>query len=622
MLEYTAAEQAIIKSDSAVKNFRVHFPNGELSDLTNENIVYNSVKFTESVCSDSVFRFGCAEASVIEFETVNVQNIIGMLIECSMEFTNGQTTVIVPYGTFLVDTCPRDHQNMTHRRVTAYSLIKYMLDVDGFLQNKILPLSKVHVSLAAIAAYVTGDTSQFTATQKNGNQLKTPDTGITYLYDSSGIPYFVSFIDNSIYGRAGVRRYTCNYETAYRFDYEETGETSGAQIGQLITDWLDANGYDLTYDTERRKIFASNADAVRFVYSFLWSPTELMGTISQGYALSYRSNTAQIGRVVPIVHGQPFGNQLFTYIMSLNAADQLIINKYSSANVWSDSATTTELGTINVSFSANATCTIYSGASGKLNSIAIKSTMEVSNTLAYIRRVSNRDKMYYTTMYTYANAYSNREIIDGWAEINGAYVHSERDGSVSMETLDNSTPYAITGSDVDGSAWWDEYNVNPIGTINYKFRNPFTNKDETGSYQFDSGKSVYDLSDNKLLCSMDFTPLKVSSTSAMTDTNYFYRYNGDFYYFNGSAWVNGGKYSDVRSLVHYVIAQLFIPHISAVNFTPVEMTVRGMPFLEAGDAFTFTADDGTVLHSYVLNHSFDGIQYIQEEITSVSGEII
>jgi hypothetical protein len=122
--------------------------------------------------------------------------------------------------------------------------------------------------------------------------------------------------------------------------------------------------------------------------------------------------------------------------------------------------------------------------------------------------------------------------------------------------------------------------------------------------------------------SIDFTPLKVASTSAMTDTNYFYRYNGDFYYWDGSAWVNGGKYTDVRSIVHYVLEQLFIPHITAVNFTPVEMNLRGMPYLEAGDSFTFTAEDGTVLNSYILNHSFTGGQYLQEAITSVSGEII
>jgi hypothetical protein len=121
MINLTQAQQNIVKSDSTVKNFRVHFPNGENTDLTNEDIVFDTVKFTESVCSEESFRFGCAEASVIEFETVGVQNIVGMTIECSMEFVGHSETVVVPYGTFVVDSCPRDHQNMTHRKITAYS---------------------------------------------------------------------------------------------------------------------------------------------------------------------------------------------------------------------------------------------------------------------------------------------------------------------------------------------------------------------------------------------------------------------------------------------------------------------------------------------------------------------
>ena len=58
MINLTAAQQALVKSDSTVKNFHIHFPNGEIEDLDNSNLVFESVSFSESVCSDSVFRFG------------------------------------------------------------------------------------------------------------------------------------------------------------------------------------------------------------------------------------------------------------------------------------------------------------------------------------------------------------------------------------------------------------------------------------------------------------------------------------------------------------------------------------------------------------------------------------
>lgn len=67
------------------KNFRVHFPNGEHSDITNENIVSESVSFTESICSQSELKFGLCESPYIEFETFGIGKIKGCEIECSLE---------------------------------------------------------------------------------------------------------------------------------------------------------------------------------------------------------------------------------------------------------------------------------------------------------------------------------------------------------------------------------------------------------------------------------------------------------------------------------------------------------------------------------------------------------
>lgn len=58
--------KAIFKQDGIRKNFRVHFPNGEHPDLTNEHIDEESVTMTESLASRG-FEFGMCEASTIEF---------------------------------------------------------------------------------------------------------------------------------------------------------------------------------------------------------------------------------------------------------------------------------------------------------------------------------------------------------------------------------------------------------------------------------------------------------------------------------------------------------------------------------------------------------------------------
>lgn len=120
MLTIPSAVEDALKN-GAQKNFRVHFPNGERADITNDNIVSESVSFTESICSQSELKFGLAEASVLEFETVGVENIRGVEIEASdeVEYGNG-LTYSIPYGRFIVDECKRQ-TNLEHRKIVAYS---------------------------------------------------------------------------------------------------------------------------------------------------------------------------------------------------------------------------------------------------------------------------------------------------------------------------------------------------------------------------------------------------------------------------------------------------------------------------------------------------------------------
>lgn len=79
-----------LKSDSVRKSFKVHFPNDEHEDITNENVVSESVSFTESIFSGDELKFGACESPYIEFETFGVGNLKGAKIECSIgvEYTD------------------------------------------------------------------------------------------------------------------------------------------------------------------------------------------------------------------------------------------------------------------------------------------------------------------------------------------------------------------------------------------------------------------------------------------------------------------------------------------------------------------------------------------------------
>lgn len=123
---------ALFKSDNAYKNFRVTFPNGERGDITNADVVSESVSFTESICSQNTLKFGLCETPMIQFETVGVENIKGSTINCYIEIECPSTVTgavykadlqkyvyVIQYGQFVVESCPRQ-TDMTHRKVTAY----------------------------------------------------------------------------------------------------------------------------------------------------------------------------------------------------------------------------------------------------------------------------------------------------------------------------------------------------------------------------------------------------------------------------------------------------------------------------------------------------------------------
>lgn len=86
----------LFKADSVIKNFRISFPNGEHPDITNDQIVYESVVLTESICSQDTFRFGLAESPVLEFEAVGIQNIKDCEINAFLELDYSNYIIKAP----------------------------------------------------------------------------------------------------------------------------------------------------------------------------------------------------------------------------------------------------------------------------------------------------------------------------------------------------------------------------------------------------------------------------------------------------------------------------------------------------------------------------------------------
>lgn len=160
MLNIPKEVKELFEKDSVRKNVRIHFPNGERADITNSNLIAESFSFTESVMSQSEFRFGLCEASMVEFECFGVENIKDYEIEVfheidisslGEEFIDeyGMTSedvafpyYRVPYGKFTVDEALRQ-ADMVRRKVTAYGKM-----VENLKPNEI-ELAKSEVTYTA-----------------------------------------------------------------------------------------------------------------------------------------------------------------------------------------------------------------------------------------------------------------------------------------------------------------------------------------------------------------------------------------------------------------------------------------------------------------------------------------
>lgn len=539
MLSIPAAIEQLIKADGTRKNFRVHFPDGDLPDLTNADIVVESVKFTEDVCSGERFRFGSADASTIEFEMVGIPNIIGKTIICVMEYAVPAalqslygTWYGIPYGVFTVDSCPRDHKAMTHRKVTAYS---------QRFTNAFLPeLESWKMSRRAQKKWYYMNPYYFLAELGIVTpSTETPQSGTT---GTSAYQAYSNVEDGQTVLRRLYGYYPAN--TYQVFDVTDLDAIYEIGItGSLATlkEILESHHLTITNPVVSATLSITNPNQLELRYHI---PLRDNG-----------DGTVSADLIYPQCPQIESGATVKLYIpltLDIRYTDQ-----NAPANNW------TEVVTIGTA------CTV-----DKLTQTGTEAEMQ----LAFGSTLDS------SSGYTFYNAYSAAEIISGYAELTGGMVRTNRDGSFEIVYLDNSSPYALTAANVVESAWWDEYIVAPVTAVKYDYVDK-SGQQCYGEYSIsDDGGSIYDMSGNYIL-----NHLKGATSSYIEGT-----------------------------LLRY----LFRPQAGTITFTPLDAAFNGLTYLQPGDAITLTAADGTVIESYILSQTFDGIQVIVQDIQTVQGEVI
>ncbi len=610
MLNIPDSVKALFNSDECRKNFRVHFPNGEHADLTNSDVVQESVVFSESLCSQNVLRFGLTEASVITFETVGVPNIMGVTIECSCEIDTSSLTAAeiaaiqagtwdgtlvlaadsdlgygffrVPYGRFRVEDCPRNHGAMAHRKITARTIIGRR-DIDNPFETAklLIPLpgdtytpDSYLLSMSGIGWQDSHFLEQqgFTGRELPRMQVVFGQQVMPYLQktvtlkDSSGLDTDVAFYIYSAAISSSVLLGADAIDPAKLYSVD----LHGVDYSRIKWDTITAlQNHGIDYALSGYGSWEALVDDIleRSYYPLLHIRALVSDedtAVLSGDVITFSRDNAAFYPYRNVNQAHPF------YVSPHSPYSVRIQSVPSGGSQWSETIfDLSEAGQLTDDVATFTEWTPPDGVTGL--PILFHSTAQQSVTASGHPYAVN----------TFIGAFAYTDLINAFLEISANFGKPRRDGMYAVFRLNSASPVAIARSQYE-ECWWDEYDVEDVGTIHYSFVDGAGQTQETDC-AFGPGRSVYDMSDNAMLM-------------AMQDTS--------------------------RAAIEALLTTQFIPNLGTLKFTPVDLSMLGLPYIEAGDYLEIAAEDGTTVRTYALEYELSGIQHLTAEIHSAGGEII
>lgn len=591
MLNIPAEVKALFQRDDIYKNFHVHFPGGEWSDLNNGDIVSESVSFTESLCSQQAFRFGLTEASELKFTCVNVPNIRGVTLEACIEIDvatlgaawisshqpsgteafldpqvctyDGRDLYRVPYGVFIVDTCPRNHETMYKRDVTAYTERLTDALVNPFqvsLMNSFFPNMNAYTfnlkPMVYSVMYRDNPDSLiskgYTKASISNGQNQTQEITLS-LKTTGGQTKSVKFsYSYKEYLTLSVPKATSLYEPQF-VDGQIPDVLSGA-VGALEDLGIDAalSGY------------ASLSAIVEYAFPVRNHFAAIMPDSSQLSLYGF----VEIPRDSALMY--PYAAEAERlFLCSMSSVS--IANETDGVYIYSESFPAVTFN----EYSDNNSADILAQTQ-----LSFKSTLQTKKKFG--QTVVNYS--------SFANAFSLSDMVRGFLELQCRFGSPARTGGIEITGLDNTSPVSILPGNYS-ELWYDETTISPIGYAEIKFKAEDGNEQDI-TVQIGTGASVYNLAENEVLKNIVFTVSDAEAEQGVT----------------------------IESKIIDFLNAVFTPNIPDMSFVPIELTKQGLPYLEAGDAIEVTTGDAQTVPSFILRQTINGIQFLTAEVESANGE--
>ena len=578
MLTVPDSIKDLLHLDSCQKNIRIHFPNGERSDICNDLIVLNSVSFTESICSQNTLKFGLCEAPMFECEVVGVGNIKGAIIEVSCEIycpsaVSGAVfqpdiqayVYSIPYGVFIVQSSTRQ-ADMAHRRIVAYGG-DYLSDwefVDSEYRKhcfNTVYTPNVGFMLAANGYNLLNDLVDEEEIQ--ASRLTARDTG---------------------FGRRPVSASAKLYEIEWRKDQD-----------------VPQDGYRIDWDYLFRVDFSSfNEDFEKEIWEF-WTKYANVQVSFEGFKKNayqifnneYREwdGTRRIRRFNPVSNGF-----CYPHIDGFYSTDQryfrwmvigeIVLNAYSGDTII-DSKTVKVFN-----------------EKPKFYKITYKSAYSALGNFALsVPTMTTQFNIEYPTTSPNWSDYDLRKLVSGFLEMRGLLGTFYRDDPAKVKLLNikrqfglnpSATQYPGSGVYPQGvtggkllpqdyqSCWYDDDYAIPYGAIKFKYISNGTSCEGLyylSGYNEDTAPETYkvlDITNNEVLKYASFSLSDMTTICSMIEQN-----------------------------------------ISGVSYMPVQFVGRGLPYVEAGDTFEILTKSNDSITTIVLNRTLSGEQVLTDSYKSV-----
>lgn len=578
----------LLHQDSCNKNIRIHFPNGERSDICNDLIVMDSVKFTESLCSQNELKFGLCESPAFECEVVGVGNIKGATIEVSCEIYCPSTVsgaefkpdlqayvYAIPYGTFTVSEAKRQ-ADMNHRRIQAYGGLAVNIDYEneiikmkndqGFLQTPSTDRRAYNPNIFNTCLMMSGARNRLS---------DATFTEIPASYQEYGIGTHISFSQTSYTLRCIVCWITSSDEDKMYFaDYGTptmTKEEILADIASSSPAWTNAKKFIMS-----ENLFGCGMIVRKPHYTLVDS--------NEFYKM-YRIGMQKGKYIYPYQASQYWGTNIS---QGINDASAVVIPISIRRTIISAGQTYVK------------TCTFNSG---KIYEVDMSNYVQTRS--SYPRDIKGSAEIDGTSVTSYRYDESKIDyisLINATMEMQGVFGNLSRSGdfdeinlkqqfnlvpSSSLYPGSSVYPEGVTGGELlpqDYQACWyeDEY-TKPFGAVYCKYKNT-SNVDAEYFYY---------------LTGFDET---VNPASYKT------------YMLEGNAIIDKNTYTEEE--IDAICASI-ASNIEGVSYMPVDFVGRGLPYVEAGDTFEILTKSNDSITTIVLNRTISGEQVLTDSYKSV-----